>query len=131
MYTDRTITCLDCGQEFTFTAGEQEFYAQRGFTEPPKRCPSDRALRKAQRSRGASDDGGNGGRWSAQSYDGGYSSSFAGAPAGYSSGGGYRERRPRELFEAVCADCGKTASVPFRPTGNKPVYCSDCFQNHR
>ena len=122
------MTCLDCGQEFTFTAGEQEFYAQRGFTEPPKRCPSDRALRKAQRGGG----GGNGGdRYSASSYDGGYSSSSAGAPAGYSSGGGYRERRPRELFEAVCADCGKTASVPFRPTGNKPVYCSDCFQNHR
>ena len=131
VYTDRTITCADCGQEFTFTAGEQEFYAQRGFTEPPKRCPSDRALRKSQRSRGAGDDGGNAGRYSAPAYDGGYSSSYAGAPAGYSSGGGYRERRPRELFEAVCADCGKTASVPFRPSGSKPVYCSDCFQNHR
>jgi len=129
VYTDRTITCLDCGQEFTFTAGEQEFYAQRGFTEPPKRCPSDRALRKAQRSGGGAGNGGE--RYGASSYDSGYSSSFAGAPAGYSSGGGYRERRPRELFEAVCADCGKTASVPFRPTGNKPVYCSDCFQNHR
>lgn len=131
MYTDRTITCADCGQEFTFTAGEQEFYAQRGFTEPPKRCPSDRALRKSQRGGSGARDGGDGGRYGASSYDGGYSSSFAGAPAGYSSGGGYRERRPRELFEAVCADCGKTASVPFRPTGNKPVYCSDCFQNHR
>ncbi len=131
MYTDRTITCLDCGQEFTFTAGEQEFYAQRGFTEPPKRCPSDRAVRKAQRSRGTGEDGASAGRWSAPADDGGYSSAFAGAPAGYSSGGGYRERRPRELFEAVCADCGKTASVPFRPSGSKPVYCSDCFQNHR
>ena len=128
-YTDRSITCADCGQEFTFTAGEQEFYAQRGFTEPPKRCPSDRALRKAQRSGGGAGEGGD--RYGGSSYDGGYSSSFAGAPAGYSSGSGYRERRPRELFEAVCADCGKTASVPFRPTGNKPVYCSDCFQNHR
>jgi CxxC-x17-CxxC domain-containing protein len=35
------------------------------------------------------------------------------------------------MFEAVCADCGKTASVPFRPSGVKPVYCSDCFQNRR
>jgi CxxC-x17-CxxC domain-containing protein len=133
VYTDRTITCLDCGQEFTFTAGEQEFYAQRGFTEAPKRCPSDRALRKAQRSRGnASYDGADASAWGRSSSEvGAYSPAYAGGPAGYSSGGGYRERRPRELFEAVCADCGKTASVPFRPSGSKPVYCSDCFQNHR
>jgi CxxC-x17-CxxC domain-containing protein len=129
VYTDQTISCLDCGQEFTFTAGEQEFYAERGFTEPPKRCPSCRAIRKAQRSRATSYDGGDVGRWAAPPADDGYTSAFAGAPAGY--GGGYRERRPRELFEAVCADCGKTASVPFRPSGSKPVYCSDCFQNRR
>jgi CxxC-x17-CxxC domain-containing protein len=129
VYTDRSISCLDCGQEFSFTAGEQEFYAQRGFTEPPKRCPSCRAIRKAQRSRSSSSyDGGQNGGWSAQSYDSGYSSSY-GQSADYA--GEYRERRPREMFEAVCADCGKTASVPFRPSGVKPVYCSDCFQNHR
>ena len=43
----------------------------------------------------------------------------------------YGERRPREMFEAVCANCGKTASVPFRPSGAKPVYCSDCFESRR
>jgi len=129
VYTDRTINCLDCGQEFSFTAGEQEFYAQRGFTEPPKRCPSCRAIRKAQRSRAdSSHEAGDAGRWSVPAYES-YTPAYAGAPAGY--GGAYRERRPRELFEAVCADCGKTASVPFRPSGAKPVYCSDCFQNHR
>lgn len=134
MYTDRMISCLDCGQEFTFTAGEQEFYAQRGFTEPPKRCPSDRAIRKAQRGRsGSSYEGGESsgyGQSQSSSY-GSYSPSYAGGPAGYGGGGDRGERRPRELFEAICADCGKTANVPFRPTGNKPVYCSDCFQNHR
>ena len=126
VYTDRTISCLDCGQEFSFTAGEQEFYAQRGFSEPPKRCPSCRAIRKAQRTRATSsfEGGGDAGGWRAPAY--------AGSPAGYSSrDGGYGERRPREMFEAVCADCGKTASVPFRPSGSKPVYCSDCFQNRR
>jgi CxxC-x17-CxxC domain-containing protein len=134
VYTDRAITCADCGQEFTFTAGEQEFYAQRGFTEPPKRCPSDRAIRKSQRSRGGSYDGASAGGYgqsSAGGYDSYSSPSYAGGPAGYGGGGGYRERGPREMFEAVCADCGKTASVPFRPSGSKPVYCSDCFQNHR
>ena len=34
VYTDKTLTCADCGQEFTFTASEQEFYAQRAFSEP-------------------------------------------------------------------------------------------------
>ena len=48
MYNDKNLTCSDCGQEFVFTASEQDFYAQRGFTEP-RRCPSCRASRKAAR----------------------------------------------------------------------------------
>ena len=46
MTVDKTLTCSDCGQEFTFTASEQDFYAERGFTEP-RRCASCRASRKA------------------------------------------------------------------------------------
>lgn len=125
MYTDRAIPCLDCGQEFSFTAGEQEFYAQRGFTEPPKRCPSCRAIRKAQRG-GASNGGEQG------SYSSGYERSGGGG-AGGGGGGGYAaaERRPRQMFEAPCAECGKMAQLPFQPTGSRPVYCSDCFQTRR
>ena len=48
VYNDKTLTCADCGQEFVFTASEQDFYAQRGFTEP-RRCASCRASRKAAR----------------------------------------------------------------------------------
>ena len=48
MYSDKNLTCADCGQEFVFTASEQDFYAQRGFTEP-RRCASCRASRKAAR----------------------------------------------------------------------------------
>lgn len=117
MYTDRVISCADCGQEFVWTSGEQEFYAQRGFTEAPKRCPSCRAARKAQRGpTGSYGSVGSGGG----SY-GGY---------GTSSVGSY-QRRPRQLYEAVCANCGQTAQVPFQPTGARPVYCSDCFQARR
>ncbi len=36
-------------------------------------------------------------------------------------------RGPREMFAAVCATCGKETTVPFRPSGDKPVYCRDCF----
>lgn len=152
MYTDRSMACVDCGQEFNFTAGEQEFYAQRGFTESPKRCPSCRQIRKAQRSRSSSYDGGssrgdgysggsangNGGyggsSYSSGGGNGGYAADGYSSGGSYSAGGnssGYSERRPREMFEAVCANCGRTASVPFRPSGAKPVYCSDCFESRR
>lgn len=46
-YSDKTLTCKDCGAEFTFTAGEQEFYAERGFQNEPQRCKSCRDARKA------------------------------------------------------------------------------------
>ena len=118
-YADKTLTCRDCGMDFVFTSGEQEFYAQKGFTNEPTRCPSCRQQRKAS-----------GGR-------GGYNSS-------YSSGSGYRDsygerdsyrgdygRGTREMHSATCASCGREAQVPFVPRGDKPVYCSDCFQQQR
>jgi CxxC-x17-CxxC domain-containing protein len=107
---DKTLTCSDCGQEFAFTASEQQFYSDRGFTEP-RRCASCRASHKAARG----DSGG------------GYSS----GGGGYSSGGGGYDRGPREMFSATCSSCGREAQVPFRPTSGKPVYCSDCFKTQR
>ena len=38
---------------------------------------------------------------------------------------------PREMFKAVCGKCGKECEVPFRPSGDRPVFCSECFQNSR
>jgi len=107
MSADSILTCRDCGQAFTFTSGEQDFYAARGYSEPG-RCPDCRAQRKAER--GSS--GGGGGS--------GYSS--------YGSSGGYGSRPQREMFSATCSSCGREAQVPFQPSGDKPVYCSDCFQ---
>jgi CxxC-x17-CxxC domain-containing protein len=126
LYTDKTLTCADCGNQFMFTSSEQEFYADRQFSEP-RRCTSCRASRKAARS------GGGGG------YDSGYSSGYSssgtgsagyGSSGGYSSGG-YRDRPQREMFEATCSSCGNVARVPFRPTSGKPVYCTDCFAKRR
>ncbi|UCG83743.1 MAG: zinc-ribbon domain containing protein [Dehalococcoidia bacterium] len=51
-YTDKILTCSDCGVAFTFGAGEQEFFASKGFTNEPRRCPDCRAARKQQRSGG-------------------------------------------------------------------------------
>ena len=46
MYEDKTLVCNECGQEFVFSAGEQEFYAERGFQNEPKKCKACRAARK-------------------------------------------------------------------------------------
>lgn len=46
MYNDKTIVCKDCGEEFVFTAGEQEFFAEKGFTNEPQRCKTCRSARK-------------------------------------------------------------------------------------
>jgi len=120
LYADKALTCSDCNQEFVFTSSEQDFYAQRGFTEP-RRCPSCRASRKAARG-----DSGGGSYSSGSSY---------GSGGGYGNGGGSsygsRDRGPREMFAATCSSCGREAQVPFRPTSGKPVYCNDCFATRR
>lgn len=48
-YTDRILVCRDCGKNFIFTAGEQEFYSQKGFLNDPVRCPECRRARKKTR----------------------------------------------------------------------------------
>ena len=132
MYNDKTLTCADCSQQFVFTASEQDFYAQRGFTEP-RRCASCRASRKA--ARGSSGGGYGDSSYGSGSYGagGGYSAGgYSGGSGGYSGGGyGSRDRGPREMFTATCSNCGRDAEVPFRPTSGKPVYCSDCFRTIR
>src|SRR4030088_3855558 len=60
-FQDKTLTCRDCGQEFIWTAGEQEFYASRGLQNAPSRCPADRAARRAGGGGGGGGGGGYGG----------------------------------------------------------------------
>jgi CxxC-x17-CxxC domain-containing protein len=105
--SDQTLTCRDCGQTFVFTAGEQAFYQERGFS-PPMRCPDCRSRRKAERNASG----------------GGYDAGGGGGGGGYSSG-------PRQLYPAICSNCGRETEVPFMPRTDKPVYCRDCFQSMR
>lgn len=42
----------------------------------------------------------------------------------------FGDRERPQMYEAVCSDCGKRCEVPFKPTGDKPIYCSQCFTNH-
>ena len=53
-FADKTLVCSDCGRDFTFTAGEQEFYASRGLMNEPKRCPDCRSSRRKDRGGGGS-----------------------------------------------------------------------------
>ncbi len=122
-FTDKTLTCRDCGTQFTFTAGEQEFYAQKGFDNEPTRCQSCRRARKQQRDSGGGDrDSYGGGR-------GDYAGGGYGAGS-YSSGGGYG-RSERVQHETICSNCGRPTTVPFVPRGDRPVYCADCFSQQR
>jgi CxxC-x17-CxxC domain-containing protein len=99
-YTDRTLTCVQCNNEFTFTADDQQFHASRGYQDP-KRCPSCRAERR----------------------------NSGGGQSAYSTGSyGSYDRPRREMHTATCAACGGEARVPFVPRGDKPVYCSNCYQ---
>ena len=97
-YTDRSLTCVQCGAEFNFSADDQAFHASRGYQDP-KRCPTCRAERRAGQGNG-----------------------FGGG------GGGYSDRPRREMYSATCSRCGKEALVPFVPRNDRPVYCSDCYQ---
>jgi len=96
-FQDKSIQCSDCGTTFTFSTEEQEFFASKGYTNDPKRCPSCREARKSAR----------------------YGNS------------GYSSRSQRQMFPAVCAQCGKDTEVPFEPREGRPVYCSDCYRTVR
>ena len=108
-FADKTLTCRDCGGQFVFTAGEQEFYASKGFANEPTRCPSCRQARKASGSTGGS----------GMRSSGGARSSEYGAP------------RERISHTVTCANCGQETTVPFVPRGDRPVYCSTCFEQMR
>jgi CxxC-x17-CxxC domain-containing protein len=103
-FVDRTLTCVECASDFTFSVDEQAFHQERGFTNEPRRCPSCRARRRSELN------GGGGG---------GYNSSRSSYGA------------PREMFTTTCSQCGKEAQVPFQPRGDRPVYCADCFRSQR
>ena len=94
---DKTLQCSDCGTSFTFSAEEQDFFATKGYTNEPKRCLACRQAKSAQRN-------------------------------GSGGGGGFgRSRSNRQMYSAVCAECGVETQVPFEPREGRPVYCSRCY----
>jgi len=91
-YQDKVLKCVDCGTEFIFTAGEQSFFADKGFRHEPKRCKSCKSNRTS------------------------------GSPSGNTG---------RSETRAICSQCGKETTVPFKPTQGRPVFCRECYQQRR
>mgnify|MGYP001586964704 CR=1 FL=1 len=96
-FQDMTLTCKDCGQSFAFTAGEQEFYQQRGLVNEPGRCPT------CRQSRRSSDSGGSYSRGQRQMY------SVVCAQCGKPAQVPFQPRGDRPVY---CSDCfSKQASA--------------------
>ncbi len=103
-FADKTLTCRDCGMDFVFTAGEQQFYAAKGFVNEPVRCPACRKARKTQKSN---------------------------VSERHRTVSTVAPERERVNYRVTCAHCGQETTVPFVPRGTKPVYCSSCFNRMR
>jgi CxxC-x17-CxxC domain-containing protein len=101
--TDKPLICIECGAAFAFTTGEQQFFAKRGFTSEPRRCPFCRAVRRRERA-------------------------AAGILPNHNDGTQERGLEARHWFTAVCDQCGHETQVPFQPRMDAPLFCSRCFR---
>jgi CxxC-x17-CxxC domain-containing protein len=97
-FQDKVLKCIDCGNDFLFTAGEQMFFHDKQFRNEPKRCKACKTKRS----------GLNATPVPAQNY-----------------------RYPKIETRAICSQCGKETTVPFRPTQGRPIFCRECFQRKR
>ncbi len=104
-FADKQITCRDCSSPFVFTAGEQEFYANKGLMNEPTRCPSCRSARRASQGTLQDNDG----------------------YVRYGNFASFGGKTPRQMHPAACASCDQMTEVPFVPRGDRPVYCSSCY----
>ena len=91
---DMTLTCRGCNSAFVFSAGEQEFFQQKGFQHTPSRCKRCRVLRRQKN------------------------------PRTTVSVGAFRQQ---SQYPTVCAQCGASTQVPFRPVAGKAVFCRTCY----
>ena len=96
-FQDKVLKCVDCGNDFVFTAGEQLFFHDKQFKNEPKRCKACKSKRVA----------------------------ILGAPPVPRNG--HHTRHTRVETRATCSACGKETTVPFRPTQGRPIFCRECF----
>ncbi len=96
-FQDKVLTCIDCGAQFIFTAGEQLFFHDKQFKNEPKRCKTCKSRRVAV---------------------------LAAPPA---PGNSQHYAHARVETRATCSQCGKETTIPFRPTQGRPIFCRECF----
>ncbi len=99
-FDDKKLMCKDCSEEFLFTAGEQDFFRAKGFTNEPMRCPECRNKRKQR-------------------------AMELGLPS--VTAPGVPPPVLREVTTIICAHCGKETTIPFRPQLARPLYCRECY----
>jgi len=152
-FEDRTLTCVDCKAPFIFSARDQEFHAQKGFTNEPKRCPACRQARRVQRGEApAAAPGSN--RAAQPVYTGPRAQPRGGArterdrngPRGRRDRFDRGDRGPRRdgeresvgqrtfsgdgsqaSYMAICSACGKETPAPA-DAGNRVVFCAECYE---
>jgi CxxC-x17-CxxC domain-containing protein len=100
-YQDKVLTCIDCGAQFIFTAGEQLFFRDKQFKNEPKRCKTCKSRRV---------------------------SVLSTPPA---QGNSQRYAHARVETRAICSQCGKETTIPFRPTQGRPIFCRECFSQKK
>lgn len=100
-FQDKSLKCIDCGQDFVFTAGEQLFFHDKNFKNEPKRCKSCKSKRMNQ---------------------------IGGQHSGPSQ---HHAPHARVETRTNCSGCGKETTVPFRPTQGRPVLCRQCFSEQK
>jgi CxxC-x17-CxxC domain-containing protein len=108
-FQDRVLKCVDCSADFVFSAGEQQFYRDKNFTNEPRRCKNCKTQRQTGGERGTAHGGNRGG----------------------SHGGASHGPPGRVETNAICSQCGRDTTVPFRPTQGRPVFCRECFQSRK
>ena len=119
---DKQVSCVDCGAQFVFSARDQAFYQERGYS-APRRCKTCRDKRKANGPGGGSGQSSSEGGWQ------GGNSRRESQPAMEMEADG--NTQPREQFKVKCSSCGIETTVPFKADPNRPVYCRTCYGSRR
>lgn len=121
-FVDKPLKCKDCNADFVWSNRQQEHHAMLGLRNEPKRCP---VCRQMQRMR--NDD-----RRQIRGPRPTFGPPREGPPMPMRPGGPPPPRSfssgPREVFIAKCAACGIDTDLPFKPRGDRPVYCRECFR---
>ncbi len=117
---DVTLTCTDCGQSFTFSRGDQEYHARKGYTNDPKRCPGCRITRRNEAEFG-------GGSCSMGAR---LLSRAVSAQCDNTTDVPFRAKADRPVYCSLagCVVAHNPITKEFQASGDRPVYCSRCYR---